>query len=54
MPKPLPPFSVDFVKHAGFMGAYVRKAASSAELEQAMDWAKANDRTIVNSIGSDA
>jgi TPP-dependent trihydroxycyclohexane-1,2-dione (THcHDO) dehydratase len=50
MPKPLPPFSVDFVKHAGFMGAYVRKAASSAELEQAM----ANDRTIVNSIGSDA
>jgi 3D-(3,5/4)-trihydroxycyclohexane-1,2-dione acylhydrolase (decyclizing) len=50
----IPPFSVDFVKHAESMGAYARKVESLAELEQAMDWAKANDRTTVISIVSDA
>jgi 3D-(3,5/4)-trihydroxycyclohexane-1,2-dione acylhydrolase (decyclizing) len=48
------PFSVDFVKHAESMGAYARKVNSLAELEQAMDWAKGNDRTTVISIVSDA
>lgn len=47
-------FSVDFVKHAESMGALARKAESLAELEQAMDWAKSNDRTTVISIVSDA
>jgi 3D-(3,5/4)-trihydroxycyclohexane-1,2-dione acylhydrolase (decyclizing) len=48
------PFSVDFVKHAESMGALARKVESLAELEQAMDWAKKNDRTTVISIVSDA
>jgi 3D-(3,5/4)-trihydroxycyclohexane-1,2-dione acylhydrolase (decyclizing) len=48
------PFSVDFVKHAEAMGAAARKVESLAELEQAMDWAKAQDRTAVISIVSDA
>jgi 3D-(3,5/4)-trihydroxycyclohexane-1,2-dione acylhydrolase (decyclizing) len=48
------PFSVDFVKHAESMGAMARKVNSLAELEQAMDWAKGNDRTTVISIVSDA
>jgi 3D-(3,5/4)-trihydroxycyclohexane-1,2-dione acylhydrolase (decyclizing) len=48
------PFSVDFVKHAEAMGAAARKVDSLAELEQAMDWAKAQDRTAVISIVSDA
>ena len=50
----IPAFSVDFVKHAESMGALARKVDSLAELEQAMDWAKANDRTTVISIVSDA
>jgi len=50
----IPPFSVDFVKHAEAMGARARKVESLAELEQAMDWAKAQDRTAVISIASDA
>jgi 3D-(3,5/4)-trihydroxycyclohexane-1,2-dione acylhydrolase (decyclizing) len=50
----IPPFSVDFVKHAESMGAYARKVESLTELEQAIDWAKANDRTTVISIVSDA
>jgi 3D-(3,5/4)-trihydroxycyclohexane-1,2-dione acylhydrolase (decyclizing) len=50
----IPPFSVDFVKHAESMGAYARKVSGLAELETAMDWAKANDRTTVISIVSDA
>ena len=45
---------MDFVKHAESMGAYARKVNSLAELEQAMDWAKGNDRTTVISIVSDA
>jgi 3D-(3,5/4)-trihydroxycyclohexane-1,2-dione acylhydrolase (decyclizing) len=48
------PFSVDFAKHAESMGALSRKVESLAELEQALDWAKANDRTTVISIVSDA
>lgn len=48
------PFSVDFVKHAEAMGAAARKVESLAELEQAIDWAKAQDRTAVISIVSDA
>jgi 3D-(3,5/4)-trihydroxycyclohexane-1,2-dione acylhydrolase (decyclizing) len=48
------PFSVDFVKHAEAMGAAARKVESLAELEQAMDWARAQDRTAVISIVSDA
>jgi len=50
----IPPFSVDFVKHAESMGAYARKVSSLSELEQAMDWAKTTDRTTVISIVSDA
>jgi len=50
----IPAFSVDFVKHAEAMGAKARKVESLAELEQAMDWAKAQDRTAVISIVSDA
>jgi 3D-(3,5/4)-trihydroxycyclohexane-1,2-dione acylhydrolase (decyclizing) len=50
----IPAFSVDFVKHAEAMGARARKVESLAELEQAMDWAKQQDRTTVISIVSDA
>jgi 3D-(3,5/4)-trihydroxycyclohexane-1,2-dione acylhydrolase (decyclizing) len=50
----IPPFRVDFVKHAEAMGLCARKVASLAELEQAMDWAKTNDSTTVISIVSDA
>jgi 3D-(3,5/4)-trihydroxycyclohexane-1,2-dione acylhydrolase (decyclizing) len=50
----VPPFSVDFVKHAESMGALARKVESIAELEQAMEWAKSTDRTTVISIVSDA
>jgi 3D-(3,5/4)-trihydroxycyclohexane-1,2-dione acylhydrolase (decyclizing) len=50
----IPPFSVDFVKHAESMGAIARKVQSLAELEQAMDWAKTTDRTTVISIVTDA
>ncbi len=48
------PFGVDFVKHAESMGAYARKVESLAELGQAMDWAKGNDKTTVIVIVSDA
>ena len=50
----IPAFSVDFVKHAESMGARAKKVESLAELEQAMDWAKAQDRTTIISIVSDA
>ncbi len=36
------------------MGARARKVESIAELEQAIDWAKQQDRTTVISIVSDA
>jgi len=48
------PFSVDFVKHAESMGALARHVESIADLEQAFEWAKSNDRTTVISIVSDA
>jgi len=48
------PFHVDFAKHAEAMGALSRKVESLAELGQALDWAKTNDRTTVISIISDA
>ena len=47
------PFAVDFAKHAESMGALVRKVESIADLEQALDWAKGNDRTTVISIVTD-
>jgi 3D-(3,5/4)-trihydroxycyclohexane-1,2-dione acylhydrolase (decyclizing) len=48
------PFAVDFAKHAEAMGAATRHVESLADLEQAIDWAKANDRTTVISINTDA
>jgi 3D-(3,5/4)-trihydroxycyclohexane-1,2-dione acylhydrolase (decyclizing) len=48
------PFSVDFAKHAESMGALTRRVESLAELGQAVDWAKGNDRTTVITIVSDA
>ncbi len=47
------PFAVDFAKHAESMGALARKVESIADLEQALDWAKGNDRTTVISIVTD-
>ncbi|MDJ0980352.1 MAG: 3D-(3,5/4)-trihydroxycyclohexane-1,2-dione acylhydrolase (decyclizing) [Kiloniellales bacterium] len=47
------PFVVDFAKHAESMGALARKVESIADLEQALDWAKGNDRTTVISIVTD-
>src|SRR6202012_5656514 len=47
------PFSVDFAGHAEAMGALSRKVESLADLGQALDWAKGNDRTTVISIVSD-
>jgi 3D-(3,5/4)-trihydroxycyclohexane-1,2-dione acylhydrolase (decyclizing) len=48
------PFPVDYAKHAESMGAYARKVDSLADLAQAIDWAKENDKTTVISIVSDA
>ena len=48
------PFAVDFAKHAESMGALTRHVESLTDLEQALDWAKANDRTTVISISTDA
>ena len=48
------PFPVDFAKHAESMGALTRRVESLADLGLAMDWAKANDRTTVITIVSDA
>ena len=48
------PFAVDFAAHAESMGALARKVESIADLEQALDWAYANDRTTVISIVCDA
>ena len=47
------PFAVDFAKHAESMGALTRHVESIGDLEQAMDWAKGNDRTTVISIVTD-
>lgn len=46
------PFHVDFVAHAQSMGALARKVASLHELEEAINWAKGNDRTTVISIAT--
>lgn len=46
------PFHVDFVAHAQSMGALARKVSSLDELEEAIGWAKCNDRTTVISINT--
>lgn len=46
------PFHVDFVAHAQSMGALARKVSSLDELEEAIGWAKGNDRTTVISINT--
>lgn len=48
------PFSVDFAKHAESMGAYGRRVETLSELDEAMKWAQANDKTTVLTIPSDA
>ena len=48
------PFPVDFAKHAESMGALSRHVDSLGDFEEALDWAKSNDRTTVISIVSDA
>ncbi|AMG59527.1 3D-(3,5/4)-trihydroxycyclohexane-1,2-dione acylhydrolase (decyclizing) [Pantoea vagans] len=46
------PFHVDFVAHAQSMGALARKVSSLDELEEAIGWAKGNDRTTVIAINT--
>ncbi|MGA7509990.1 MAG: 3D-(3,5/4)-trihydroxycyclohexane-1,2-dione acylhydrolase (decyclizing) [Erwinia billingiae] len=41
------PFHVDFIANAQSMGALARKVSSLDELEEAVIWAKGNDRTTV-------
>ncbi|MFV2035271.1 MAG: thiamine pyrophosphate-dependent enzyme, partial [Halocynthiibacter sp.] len=48
------PFSVDFAKHAESMGALARRVETLGELDEAMKWAQANDRTTVLTLTSDA
>ena len=48
------PQHVDFVQHARAMGADGRHCESLADLEAAIEWAKANDKTTVLSIVTDA
>ena len=48
------PLHVDFAAHAAAMGAASRKVESLADLEAALDWAKANDRTTLITITTDA
>jgi 3D-(3,5/4)-trihydroxycyclohexane-1,2-dione acylhydrolase (decyclizing) len=48
------PLHVDFAKHAESMGAAVRHCDSLSDLAPALQWAKANDRTTVISITTDA
>ena len=48
------PLHVDFAKHAESMGAAARHCDSLADFKLALEWAKANDRTTVLSIASDA
>ncbi|MBV9654099.1 MAG: 3D-(3,5/4)-trihydroxycyclohexane-1,2-dione acylhydrolase (decyclizing) [Acetobacteraceae bacterium] len=52
--KVVEPFPVDFVKHAESMGALARRCKSLADLEEAMRWARENDRTTLISIETDA
>lgn len=44
---------VDFAKHAEALGARSRKVATVGELEEAIAWAKGNDRTSVIVIDTD-
>lgn len=48
------PLHVDFAAHAAAMGAASRHVASLADLQPALNWARANDRTTVISITTDA
>ncbi len=48
------PLHVDFAAHAASMGAATRHVESLGDLEDAMAWAKSNDRTTVISITTDA
>lgn len=48
------PLHVDFAAHAAAMGALSRRCDSLADLEAGLEWAKANDRTTVLSIVTDA
>lgn len=48
------PFHVDFVANAQSMGALARKVTSLDELQEAIVWAKGNDRTTVISITTNA
>lgn len=48
------PFAVDYARHAESMGAAGRHVESLADLRDAVEWAKTNDRTTVISINTDA
>ncbi|WP_417280299.1 3D-(3,5/4)-trihydroxycyclohexane-1,2-dione acylhydrolase (decyclizing) [Celeribacter sp.] len=48
------PLHVDFAAHAASMGAATRHVNDLDELEEALIWAKGNDKTTVISIVSDA
>jgi 3D-(3,5/4)-trihydroxycyclohexane-1,2-dione acylhydrolase (decyclizing) len=48
------PLHVNFAAHAAAMGAATRHVESLTDLEAALDWARANDRTTVISIVTDA
>ena len=48
------PFSVDFAKHAEAMGAYGKRVNTLVELNEAMKWAQANEKTTVLTIPCDA
>ena len=44
---------MDFVANARSLGAHARKAATLAELKEALQWAKGTDRTTVIVIETD-
>ena len=48
------PLHVDFAAHAASMGALSRKVESLADLAEALDWARGNDRTTVIAVTTDA
>ena len=48
------PFAVDFVAHAEAMGALAKQVPTLGDLGPAIEWAKANDRTTVLCIQTDA
>jgi len=47
-------FRVDFAAHAASMGALTRKVESLTDLEDAIRWAKKNDRTTLIEVKTDA